>query len=86
MPTTVIQSAEPSSVTTDLNNEPNNKANHLSSAELFEIEKHTIKCSDKFENLTVEVSVQKEKQSVAHQRCFILTVHNLGFDSKSNSF
>lgn len=79
MPT--VQTAEPNSVTTDLSKENSQKLNHLSSTELFEIEKHTIKCSDKFDKLAVEVSVQKEKQLVAHQRCFILTVHNLGFDN-----
>jgi hypothetical protein len=48
--------------------------------DLFETPKHVIPCSDKFAKLTMEVNILKEEVSSA-QRCFILTVHDYGFDN-----
>lgn len=48
--------------------------------DLFETARHVIPCSDKFDKLTMEVNILKEEVASA-QRCFILTVHDYGFDN-----
>ncbi len=50
--------------------------------DLFETTKHVIPCSEAFSQLSMEVSIFKEKEVTSQQRCFILTVHDYGFDSK----
>ena len=84
MPTTVIPQQQQQKP--EINQEEQDKVILKTAAsEVFDIERHVIQCSAKFDKLTMEVNVQKEKHEVAHQRCFILTVHNLGFDSKYNN-
>lgn len=50
--------------------------------DLFETTKHVIPCSEAFSKLTMEVSISKEKEVTSLQRCFILTLHDYGFDNK----
>lgn len=51
---------------------------------LFETKKHVITCSlDKIAKCSIDVDIVKDKEvALAQQKCFILTVHDLGFDSK----
>ena len=51
---------------------------------LFETAKHVISCSEKFTGVSMEVNILKEKEVLnsGRQRCFILTLHDYGFDSK----
>lgn len=50
---------------------------------LFETKKHVITCSlDKLAKCSIDVDIVKDKEvALSHQKCFILTVHDLGFDS-----
>jgi hypothetical protein len=50
--------------------------------DLFETIKHVIPCSLTPSQLKLEVNIFKEKEVTSQQRCFILTVHDYGFDSK----
>lgn len=49
--------------------------------DLFEISKHVVNCSEKFDKLTMDVNIVKEKQPTSGQRCYIMTVHDIGFDN-----
>lgn len=67
----------PATVTTTTTTKTTTETN----VDLFETPKHVIKCSEKFDKASMEVNIVKEKQFNATQRCFILTVHDIGFDN-----
>jgi len=48
--------------------------------ELFETSKHVIPCSSKFP-LSMEVNIVKDRDLTSTQRCYIMSVHNYGFDN-----
>jgi len=61
---------------------PTESISLASNVDLFETPKHVLNCaSEKFEKNTFEVNIVKEKQVQTQQKCFILTVHDLGFDN-----
>lgn len=51
----------------------------MTNVELMETPKHVINCS-KFENASIDVNIVKEKV-MGPQRCYIMTVHDIGFDN-----
>lgn len=51
----------------------------MTNVELLETPKHVINCS-KFENASIDVNIVKEKE-IGPQRCYIMTVHDIGFDN-----
>ena len=68
-------------IETKIESEP--KVESELNVDLFETSKHIINCaSEKFEKTCFEVNIVKEKQVHTHQKCYVLTVHDLGFDSK----
>lgn len=48
---------------------------------LFETAKHVINCSKKFDKVTMDVNIVKEKQAISGQRCYFMTIHDIGYDN-----